>query len=68
MVDSTNNLYDSLKATGLVLEEFGTKTYYLAFTSDIGQNASAVDGGMAFNGGGYFANGNTGIANSDGRV
>ena len=47
LVQSTNGLYDALKATGLVLEEFGTKTYYLAFTSDMNNNefiARTLDG------------------------
>lgn len=52
LIESTNNLYDQLKATGLVLEEFGTKTYYLAFSSDMSMhNGSNADASMH---GGYY--------------
>ena len=34
LVQSTNHLYDTVDANGLILEEFGAKTYYLTFNSD----------------------------------
>ena len=34
LVHSTNKLYDTLEANGLILEEFGSKTYYLTFNNE----------------------------------
>lgn len=34
LVQTTNKLYDNVEANGLILEDFGSKTYYLTFNSE----------------------------------
>ena len=34
LIQTTNRLYDTVEANGLILEEFGAKTYYLTFNSE----------------------------------
>lgn len=44
VVSSTNRLWDGVSASGLILEEFGAKTYYLAFqTMDQAANQGQFD-------------------------
>jgi hypothetical protein len=31
LINSTQNLYDEVSAQGLIMEEFGAKTFYLTF-------------------------------------
>lgn len=33
LIHSSSKLYDEVQANGLILEEFGAKTYYLTFTN-----------------------------------
>ena len=32
LISTTKHLYDEVEANGLIIEEFGAKTFYLAFT------------------------------------
>jgi hypothetical protein len=34
LINSSTKLYDNVEAHGLILEEFGSKTYYLTFNSE----------------------------------
>lgn len=44
LVQTTNKLYDNVEANGLILEDFGSKTYYLTFNSEaqLGQHMQGV--------------------------
>ena len=34
LVQNSNSLYDTIEANGLILEDFGSKTFYLTFNNE----------------------------------